>query len=90
MELKEFVRAVDVWFDLSTGTTRLLAAIPADSLFDTFIVEMDGESRLRFRHLADIKGQRIFEAFPQRLGCAEGPSELGPILRLEGPYRRDR
>ena len=89
-KVRKFLRAVDVWFDLSTGRTRLLVAIPADRSIEAFIVGMNEGSCLHFRHLADVKGQKIFEAFPQRLECAEAPSELGPTLLLEGPYRRGR
>jgi hypothetical protein len=85
----ELFRLTDCWFDLTARVSRLRIATDTPGLPLEFVcpVSFLGGQPLRFVHVADIKGRRVYEASVQRPEGDEVRSEQDPSLLIEGPLR---
>jgi hypothetical protein len=78
----------DVWFDPAGSSSRLMAATTTPETPKEFLVQIAEGTVLHFRHIADIKGQRLFEATQQYSEHVGDQSLPVPMLYLSGPFRR--
>lgn len=83
------VPTCDAWFDLIEDSSRLTIATIRSGIPTEFWVQIAEGFFIHFRHVADLKNQRIFVATPQRPECGEGHSAPSPLLQLVGPFQRD-
>ena len=79
----------EAWFDDSGDAPRLIAATRSLGIESEFWAEIAPGAFVLFRHLADLKGQRLFEATSQRWEGGQSQSSPSPLLQLSGPFRRD-
>lgn len=82
------IELCDAWLEPSKEASRLIIATTEQSVPIEFSVKITDDLILRFRHVSDIKGQRLFEATSQSREFGEDPSELGPLLLLRGPFQK--
>jgi hypothetical protein len=81
------VPLADLWFEPVDGASRLMAAISLPLQTTAFGIELAGGS-LAFRHVADIKGRRVFAASEWHPADDPGLASRGPSWLLSGPFQR--
>ena len=75
----------DAWFDIIAGSSRLRIATAEPGITE-FWAQLDpGMPPIRFAHVADIKGRRVFEAMAAGPADGQGPTSPNPMLLISGP-----
>lgn len=87
-QMVRVVKLCDAWFDIVGGACRLRCSTTGVVEGD-FRVQISEGVFLLFRHIADIKGQRIFEATGQPWVSDKDNSLPSPLLHLSGPRRTE-
>jgi hypothetical protein len=87
--MPQLLDLTDCWFDWTGRVSRLRIATDQTGLPLEFVcpVSFLGGQPLRFVHVADIKGRRIYEASEPRPEDGEARSEQVPSSLIEGPLR---
>ena len=93
MAVQVFVitECTDAWFETDGRGTRLLVAVGPDVEppgAGEFRMRLAGGGFLHFRHVADLKARRVFEAMQWRPEDDRGPPSEVPTHQLAGPFRR--
>ncbi len=81
------VPLADLWFEPTDGESRLMAAINPPVRTTEFQAEVMGGA-MTFRHVADIKGRRVFAASEWHPADDPDRASSGPSWRLSGPFQR--
>ncbi len=77
----------DLWFEPCDGASRLMAAVNLPVRLRSFDIELAGVT-VRFRHVADIKGRRVFAASEREPAEDKDEGDGETLIRLAGPFSR--
>jgi hypothetical protein len=86
---RRVIRAIDVWFEPSEHGAQLMIAVaaPAPHGPPPWVV-IDDIGWVFLRHVADIKGQRVYAASREDPTGSSAPPEPETSWLLQGPFGR--
>lgn len=79
------IELLDAWFEQTDYGCTLMVAAPCE--WPEFHVNMPGAS-ITFRHVANVKGRRLFAASALHPVGGSDQSSPSPLSLLSGPFRR--
>ncbi len=87
IETMTFLRCHEAWFDMLDGVSVMRISIDEPGIPLAFWCPT-GVGIVRFTHVGDMKGVRVFQANELRLEGGPTPCEQDPMYLLEGPFER--